>query len=87
MLKKQLKQTAVLDLVTQKIFQNICLVKYLLFNSVTKRRSHRPYKKSHYRLYTTAVTKKESCSKMPYIISSRSVTDSVSLSVIKSKLV
>jgi len=33
--------------------------KILLFNSVTKRSSHRPYKKSHYRLYTTAVTKKE----------------------------
>ena len=33
------------------------LVKYLLVKPVTRRRSHRPYKKSHYRLYTTAVTK------------------------------
>jgi len=28
-------------------------------NSVTKRRSHRPYKKSHYRPYKTAVAKKK----------------------------
>ena len=33
-------------------------LKYLPFNSVRKRHSHQPYKKSHYRLYTTAVTKK-----------------------------
>jgi len=32
---------------------------YLLFNSVTKKRPRRTYKKSHYRLYTTAVTKKK----------------------------
>jgi len=35
-------------------------------------------KKSHDPLYTTAKTKKSCRSKMPYIISSRSVTDGVS---------
>ena len=59
------------------------LVKYSLVNSVTKVRSHRPYKKFHYRLYT----KKKCHSKMPYMISSWSVTDGISLSFIKSKLV
>jgi len=29
---------------SKKLFYNICLIKYLLVNSVTKRRSHRPYK-------------------------------------------
>jgi len=44
-------------------------------------------KKSHDPLYITAATKKSCRSKMPYLISSRSVTDGVSLSVSKSKLV
>jgi len=52
-----------------------------------KRCSHQPYKKPHYWLYTTAVTKKRRCNKMPYMISSRSVTDGICLSVTKSKLV
>jgi len=38
-------------------------------------------------MYTTAATKKSCRVKMPYMISSRSVTDGVSLSVSKSKLV
>jgi len=37
-------------------------------------------KKSHDRLYTTAATKKTRRSKMPYMMSSRSVTDGASLS-------
>ena len=41
----------------------------------------------HDPLYTTAATKKSCRDKMPYMISSRSVTDGVSLSVSKSKLV
>jgi len=45
------------------------------------------YRKSHDPPYTTAATKKSCLSKMPYVISSRSVTDGVSLSVSKSKLV
>jgi len=69
--------------------KNICLVKYLLVKSVIKRRpqvSHRPYKKSHYRLYTTAVTKTKMLQQYAvHMISSWSVTDGVSLSVIKSK--
>ena len=44
---------------SKKLSWNICLVKCLLFNSVTKRRLHWPYKKSHYRMYTTVVTKKK----------------------------
>jgi len=35
------------------------LVKYSLFNSLTKRCLQQPYKKYHYRLHTTAVTKKK----------------------------
>jgi len=38
-------------------------------------------------LYTTAATKKSCRGKMPYMINSQSVTDGVSLSVSKSKLV
>jgi len=38
-------------------------------------------------MYTTATTKKSCRGKMPYMISSQSVTDGVSLSVSKSKLV
>jgi len=44
-------------------------------------------KKSHDALYTTAATEKSCRGKMPYMIRSRSVTDGVSLSVSKSKLV
>ena len=58
-----------------------------MFNSLTKSFLHRPYKKSHGPLYTTAATKKSCRGKMPYMISSRSVIDGVSLSVSKSKLV
>jgi len=38
-------------------------------------------------MYTTAATKKSCRGKMSYMISSQSVTDGVSLSVSKSKLV
>jgi len=41
---------------SNKLFLKICLVKYSLFNSLTKRCLHQP-KKSHYQLYTSAVTK------------------------------
>jgi len=54
-----LKQTALQDLATQKPVLNICLVKYQLFNSLKKRCSRQPYKKSYYQLYTTAVPKKK----------------------------
>ena len=37
-----------------------------------------PYKISHDPLYTTAATKKSCRGKMPYMISSQSVTDGVS---------
>jgi len=42
---------------SKKLFYNICLVKYLLDNSLTKRCLHQPCKNPHYRLYTPAVTK------------------------------
>jgi len=58
-----------------------------IFNSLTKSCLHWPYKKFHVQLYTTAATKKSCRSKMPYMISSRSVNGGVSLSVGKSKLV
>jgi len=61
--------------------------KISIFNSLTKSCLHWPYKKSHDQLYTTAATKKSCRSKMPYMISSQSVTDGISLSVSKSKLV
>ena len=44
-------------------------------------------KKSHDPLCTTAAIKKSCHSKMLYMISSQSVTDGVSLSIIESKLV
>ena len=58
-----------------------------IFKSLTNCCLHRSYKKSHYSLYTTATTKKSCCSKMPYVISSQSVTGGTSLSVSKLKLV
>ena len=58
----------------------------LFLNSVTKRRSHWSYKKSHYRLYTTAVTKKEMLQQNA-IHDQQSVSYWRSQSVIKSKLV
>jgi len=56
---------------------------------LTKSCLHRPYKKNHRPdpLYITAATTKSCRSKMPYMISRRSVTGGVSLSVCKSKLV
>ena len=44
-------------------------------------------KKSHEPLYTTDATEKSCRSKLLYMISSQSVTDGVSLSISKSKLV
>ena len=44
---------------SKNFFLNICLVEKALFNSLTKRHSHEPYKKSHDRLYTTVVAKKK----------------------------
>jgi len=62
-----------------------------LFNSLTKSRLIlvEYLKKSHDSLYTSATTTKSCRSKMPYMTSSQSVTDGVSLSVSrpKSKLV
>jgi len=81
------KQTGMQDLATQTLVENKCLEKSTLFNSLTKSCLHWPYKKSHDPLYTTAATKKSCLGKMPYMISSQSVTDGVSLSVSKSKLV
>ena len=55
-LQKKLEQTDMQHLATRK-----SLVKYLsgkiLDKSVTKRRSHQQYKKSHYWLHATAVAK------------------------------
>jgi len=69
----------------KKLFQNICLVNYPLFNSLTKGCSHQPYKKSHCWLYTTAVTKKKTLQQNAVHDSSRSVTHGICLSVSKSK--
>ena len=81
-----MKQTVMQDLATQTLFLK-CLEKQAFFNSLTKSCLHRPYKKSYDPLYTTAATKKSCRGKMPYMISSQSVTDGVSLSVNKSKVV
>jgi len=59
MTKKKLKQTAVKDLATQKTVLKYLSGKIFIINSLTKRCSHQPYKKSDYRLYTTVVTKKK----------------------------
>ena len=62
-------------------FYDIFLVRYLIFNSVTKRSSHRLHKK------IPLLIVQNCCCKMPHTISSRPVTDEASLSLIKSKLV
>ena len=61
---------------------NMCLVKYSLVDSVTKRCSRRLYKNLIIDCTQLLWQRKRSCSKMPYMISSRSVTDVVRLSVL-----
>jgi len=53
----------------------------------SNQKSKYAYRKIFFYKKALAVTKKSCRSKMPYMISSRSVTDGISLSVSKSKLV
>ena len=71
----------VTESVCYRLFYNICLAKYSLFDSTAKRCLHRPYEKFPYRLYTTDVTKKKMLQQNVVHDGSRSVTDGVSLSV------